>query len=192
VSFAGLGFLTFYLAGKLHLFDRRGHAVRSLRLFFMSLAADNPSCRQKHGYRSPLSQERHWLQFHAAWTTDVCIVSLPIIFSYAQHILNPDHWHDIVVGSLVGLLLSYFSYRQYFPSLASPLSHRPYSPRIEREDESGPGLPTHNNPQSQHPRHHSSPDERDDVELTDGTVKRSGLSHLSGGWSEDGAEVTHS
>lgn len=30
VSFAGLGFLAFYLAGKLHLFNRRGHAVSCL------------------------------------------------------------------------------------------------------------------------------------------------------------------
>lgn len=28
MSFAGLGFLAFYISGKLHLFDGRGHAVR--------------------------------------------------------------------------------------------------------------------------------------------------------------------
>ncbi|KAG8931424.1 hypothetical protein FRC02_002758 [Tulasnella sp. 418] len=29
LAFSGLGFLTFYLSGKMHLFDRRGHALKS-------------------------------------------------------------------------------------------------------------------------------------------------------------------
>lgn len=38
--------------------------------------------------------------------------------------------------------MAYFSYRQYYPPLESEYSHRPYSPRIKREDEEI--LPTHN------------------------------------------------
>jgi diacylglycerol diphosphate phosphatase/phosphatidate phosphatase len=53
-----------------------------------------------------------------------------------------DHWHDVLVGSLIGTLFSFFSYRQYFPDLSSPLSHRPYSPRIKREE--ADVLPTYN------------------------------------------------
>ena len=45
-----------------------------------------------------------------------------------------DHWHDVLVGSLLGTVISYFTYRQYYPSLASEQSHRPHSPRIEREE----------------------------------------------------------
>ncbi|KAG6845727.1 hypothetical protein H0H87_004993 [Tephrocybe sp. NHM501043] len=43
------------------------------------------------------------------------------------------HWQDVLVGSLLGTAVSYFTYRQYYPSLSDELSHRPYSPRIKRE-----------------------------------------------------------
>lgn len=46
-----------------------------------------------------------------------------------------DHWQDVLVGSILGTVLAYFSYRQYYPSLESDLSHRPYSPRIKHDEE---------------------------------------------------------
>ena len=52
-----------------------------------------------------------------------------------------DHWHDVLVGSILGTLFAYFSYRQYYPSLSSELSHRPYSPRIK--DDLDAVLPFH-------------------------------------------------
>ncbi|KAF8652706.1 hypothetical protein AX16_004210 [Volvariella volvacea WC 439] len=97
MSFAGLGFLAFYIAGKLHLFDRRGVAGKA------------------------------WLAlgpFSAA-----ALVAISRTMDYRHH------WHDVVVGSLLGTVCAYFSYRQYYPSLSDKLCHRPYSPRIGREDE---------------------------------------------------------
>lgn len=41
VSFAGLGFLTFYLMGKMHIFDQRGHAVSDLHHIRGSQDTDN-------------------------------------------------------------------------------------------------------------------------------------------------------
>ena len=57
VSFAGLGFLTFYLAGKLRLFDTRGHAVSTLPIPSRSeingtLIAFTSLCRARCGCRS--------------------------------------------------------------------------------------------------------------------------------------------
>jgi len=141
LSFAGLGFLAFYLAGKLHLFDRRGHTAKA------------------------------WIALTPLAGASLVAISRSMDYRH--------HWHDIVVGSAVGLVLAYFSYRQYFPSLASPLSHRPYASRIESEEESGPLLPTQNDPHTGDHRH----SENDDVELIDGTVKRSGPSHLLDTWS---------
>lgn len=103
LSFAGLGFLAFYLAGKLHLFDKRGHTGKA------------------------------WLSFSPFAAAALVAISRTMDYRH--------HWHDVLVGSLLGTVLAYFSYRQYYPSLASELSHRPYSPRIPREPEEG--LPLH-------------------------------------------------
>ena len=45
----------------------------------------------------------------------------------------------MLAGSLLGLVAAYFSYRQYYPSLAAPYAERPYSPRVPRENR----LPVH-------------------------------------------------
>jgi len=148
VSFAGLGFLSFYLAGKLHLFDRRGHTGKA------------------------------WIALTPLAGASLVAISRSMDYRH--------HWHDVLVGSLVGLTLSYFSYRQYFPSLASPLSHRPYAPRIEFEDESE-SLPTHNIPSDD-----PNPGAGDDVELADGTVQRPSPKHLSDGWKEDAGATSTS
>lgn len=55
-----------------------------------------------------------------------------------------DHWQDVTVGSIVGTTLAYFAYRQYYPHLADELSHRPYSPRIKRDEDTV--IPMHYRP----------------------------------------------
>jgi len=144
LSFAGLGFLSLYLAGKLHLFDRRGHTAKA------------------------------WIALTPLAGASLVAISRTMDYRH--------HWHDVLVGSAVGFVLAYFSYRQYFPSLESPLSHRPYAPRIESEDESMT-LPIHADPNS--PQGDRRDSGGDDVELIDGTVKRPGPSRISDNWIED-------
>ncbi|KAH8809522.1 acid phosphatase/Vanadium-dependent haloperoxidase [Flagelloscypha sp. PMI_526] len=110
LSFAGLGFLSFYLAGKMHLFDRQGHAGKA------------------------------WLSL--APFAGAALVAISRTMDYRHH------WHDVLTGSLLGTVISYFAYRQYYPDLASDISHLPFPPRKARGgDESafeeGPGLPLH-------------------------------------------------
>ncbi|CAE6424138.1 unnamed protein product [Rhizoctonia solani] len=95
LSFAGLGFLSFYLAGKLHLFDERGHTGKA------------------------------WIALTPL--TGALLIAISRTMDYRHH------WQDVLVGSAVGLIFAYFSYRQYYPTLESPLSHKPYSPRIPRD-----------------------------------------------------------
>ncbi|KAJ1310298.1 hypothetical protein OPQ81_007038 [Rhizoctonia solani] len=134
LTFAGLGFLSFYLAGKLHLFDKRGHTGKA----WISLA--------------PL--------------TGALLVAISRTMDYRHH------WQDVLVGSIVGLVLSYFSYRQYYPSLASPFSHRPYSPRIPLYEQDQAGIPSPEDVQAIPLQSESTP-AGESIELT-GTVKRGG------------------
>jgi diacylglycerol diphosphate phosphatase/phosphatidate phosphatase len=84
-----------YLAGKLHLFDERGHIYKSLVVLApMILAALIAASR--------VSDYRH-------------------------------HWHDVTAGAMVGGIFAVFAYRQYYPSLASAKSDRPFSPRVGEE-----------------------------------------------------------
>lgn len=48
------------------------------------------------------------------------------------------HWQDVLTGSLLGLVTAYFSYRQYYPPLNSPISHLPYPPRYRRGGQEHP------------------------------------------------------
>ena len=91
-----------------------------------------------------------------------------------------DHWQDVTVGSILGLTVAYFAYRQYYPGLADELSHRPYSPRIKDEN-SGPILPVHDSSQSQG-HDTAGADRRYDSFELEGTVQRPGQQHLRDPW----------
>ena len=66
---------------------------------------------------------------------------LPLFLLTIRPLTAPhaDHATDVLAGSLLGLVAAYFSYRQYYPSLAAPYAERPYSPRVPRENR----LPVH-------------------------------------------------
>uniref|UniRef100_A0A182JKV8 Phosphatidic acid phosphatase type 2/haloperoxidase domain-containing protein n=1 Tax=Anopheles atroparvus TaxID=41427 RepID=A0A182JKV8_ANOAO len=89
-AFAGLGFLTWYLIGKLHLMNERGRG-RSVRLILAGL---------------PL--------FAAT------MIAISRTCDYHHH------WQDVTVGSLIGIVLSYVCYRQYYPAFAERNCHLPY------------------------------------------------------------------
>ncbi|KAI9009943.1 phosphatidic acid phosphatase type 2/haloperoxidase [Phycomyces nitens] len=95
-SFAGLGFLAFYLAGKMHLFDELGHTYKGFIFAFPWLGALLVAISRTRDYK--------------------------------------HHWTDVFVGGILGGALSYFAYRQYFPSLTHPCCDKPYGARIRSNE----------------------------------------------------------
>ncbi|KAF9815273.1 hypothetical protein IEO21_04636 [Rhodonia placenta] len=141
LSFAGLGFLSFYLSGKLHLFDHRGCAPKAW-------AALTP--------------------FSAA-----ALVAISRTMDYRHHAT------DVLTGSILGVTAAYFSYRQYYPSLATEYCERPYSPRVAREEL----LPLHRRSDSQSTPmvggdgDSEYPFRDEEIDLTEGTVPRDEEGH---------------
>ena len=94
--------------------------------------------------------------------------------------INPnvsDNWQDVVAGSILGFVIAYFAYRQYFPSLASPMSHRPYSPRVPRDE---PVLPK----TAQDAQRFRDSDDGEQMELIDGGVHKPDPGSLEDVWRE--------
>ncbi|KAG0143119.1 hypothetical protein CROQUDRAFT_49284 [Cronartium quercuum f. sp. fusiforme G11] len=92
-AWCGLGYLSLYLAGKVHLFDRRGHTLK-------------------------------------AWLVLIPLVGAALI-AISRTMDYRHHWQDVLIGSLIGVVMAYLSYRLYYPSLSSAESHKPHSPRIQ-------------------------------------------------------------
>ncbi|KAL8161312.1 hypothetical protein V2J09_012801 [Rumex salicifolius] len=76
-SFAGLGFLSLYLSGKIKAFDHKGHVAK------------------------------------------LCLVFLPILAAALVAVSRVDdywhHWQDVFAGGLLGMLVAFFCYHQFFP-----------------------------------------------------------------------------
>ena len=94
-AFSGLGYLSLFLAGQLHVFRPRADLARALVAFLPSLGALLIALSRVADYR------------HGPW--------------------------DVTVGGLLGLVVSIFSYRRYFPSLWSRTCDVPFPSPLDDE-----------------------------------------------------------
>ncbi|KAG9318728.1 phosphatidic acid phosphatase type 2/haloperoxidase [Chiua virens] len=80
LSFAGLGFLSFYLAGKMHLFDTRGHTHKAW-ISVTPLACCSPRSHISYdGLQTSLGRRHRWLHLRARR----CILRLSTIFPFTR------------------------------------------------------------------------------------------------------------
>jgi diacylglycerol diphosphate phosphatase / phosphatidate phosphatase len=56
----------------------------------------------------------------------LCPLVVALLIAISRTADYHHHWQDVTVGSLLGLILSYLCYRQYYPSLGAKNPHLPY------------------------------------------------------------------
>lgn len=68
--------------------------------------------------------------YRAPWITAVRKLNCVVRFGYI--FCNVDHWSDVLVGSQLGIVISLFAYRQYYPSFVSSRPSSPFPHRSRR------------------------------------------------------------
>ncbi|XP_071448815.1 phospholipid phosphatase 4-like isoform X2 [Hetaerina americana] len=126
-AFTSGGFLAFYLAAKLHAFSPFGFSKSKLPA--AGIEGANLGCGSMNELASLLSLGGNIIRRErTAWR--LCLSLLPLVgallIALSRTCDYHHHWQDVVCGSLLGLLISYLCYRQYYPSLSSPLCSHPY------------------------------------------------------------------
>lgn len=61
-------------------------------------------------------------------------IAAAFLISISRTMDYRHHATDVIAGGIIGALIAWYAYRQFYPPLAAQRSHRPYSPRIAHED----------------------------------------------------------
>ncbi|XP_073825701.1 uncharacterized protein isoform X2 [Musca autumnalis] len=66
----------------------------------------------------------------------LCIAIAPLVLATLVAVSRTcdyhHHWEDVTVGGIIGLVVSYYIYRQYYPSIFSPNCHRPLTRIVQQ------------------------------------------------------------
>lgn len=115
VSFASLGFISIYLAGKLGVFNAkgRGQSVRLLAALLPLIAALAIALSRTCDYH------HHWQGAHRTYI--LLFIKFITPFKKIFNFLSSD----VLCGSILGLFITYTCYRQYYPPLDSEQADLP-------------------------------------------------------------------
>ncbi|KAE8146841.1 phosphatidic acid phosphatase type 2/haloperoxidase [Aspergillus avenaceus] len=112
-SFSGLGYLSFFLSGQMHVFKPRADLCRCLVALVPFLCA--------------------------------LMIAISRLDDYRHDV------YDVTCGSILGTLVSYFSYRRYYPSLRSMTCDTPYDREATASSEGFYKIPSDEEQQMQEP-----------------------------------------
>lgn len=123
-SFAGLGYLSLFLAGQMRIFAHGTPSSERVGL------GEGSTDRSEKLVRADLGRAL------------LCLIPL-IVAAWVAITRCQDYRHDVydvTVGSLLGWTVAYWSYRRYWPHVTSPRCDEPYAgPPAAGEEETAPG-----------------------------------------------------